>query len=1114
MRTANRGWKIQLAIFWLLSVTGSVPALAGEEESPLVGRWQRIVSEDQSNQDERLTIPEILQFSTNGKLYMETGEEGLLVANYQLQDAGKVRLSAFDGDTIARWEVHGNQLQLQMEDETQPTRFKRKRKLFHYTSLATNSYSQVIQVDRVQLSVEITGKRATTHATYRLRNNHEDDTEAFVQLPVPEDATVVGYALEIGDQMVESVVIPKTLARTTFEEIEDRQVDPAILEMTSTGDFTTEIYPVPAGGTRIIRIDYVQTLTAEKHHRYRYRFPMDKIDNGAELDMDILFPHTRLKPTLKQSPVNRRAWKISRHPEGTRLQAQLNADTSRHSAHKPLILEFALKQENWLSWQAEGKQWLSGELEINPDWLPRDSSTAGTIALLWDTSASMEPGAQSRIDGLIGLLQQISADQTASGHTSSGQPYQQVALIPFAETSEQAVQFPLDEAGLKQLRNSLTTLNYDGATDLMAGIATLDTEQHALALLYSDGKSSYASLDRINAPVPVYPLLSTDHHNLIDLQAVAIGSHGILLDTRVMKSREIAQWVGHTQPRWSLQVNGNVILAENTIFQLDAASQQLKFAVEQAAAEMPTTSVAVIANDDNHSIRQPDIISSPMAKDNYLALALNAMQTRLHPDQQAIQDFAVEHQLVTRYTTALVLENVEDYAIYGIPPPAAIDNADDYKEIRQEIVEDESEAKASYEADLQEFLQEEWQERVQWWQNSMRLSHRELLTALAKNRTCERYNNCKPELASELVSAITAEDIGQLPDGNMEALQRSAGVAYDLEDGAVEEVMVAGIRASVALGEQESTAAINPWRPDAIYLDELEQRLAEGRESVYHHYLSQRHHYAQTPAYFMDVAQLFYRQGWDQQAFKILSNILEQLPDDISMIRMVAYNLLQAERYDAARTLFESAARQDPDEPTSARDLAIVWEKTARKSGKAQHFQQAVDHYIQAILGPWEYDETLRITALGELNHLLDTLPDVEVDASRLPSHFRTTLDTDLRVVASWNSRNADIDLHVLEPSGEIVFYSNRTSAAFGYLPYDDVDGFGPEEYLTRFALPGTYEFMVHYFGGNTVEIFGPVSLTLDLYRNYGRTTETLETTTVRLQSTDETIDIGKITFQ
>lgn len=70
-----------------------------------------------------------------------------------------------------------------------------------------------------------------------------------------------------------------------------------------------------------------------------------------------------------------------------------------------------------------------------------------------------------------------------------------------------------------------------------------------------------------------------------------------------------------------------------------------------------------------------------------------------------------------------------------------------------------------------------------------------------------------------------------------------------------------------------------------------------------------------------------------------------------------------------------------------------------------------------------------------------------------------------LRVVLSWDTDMTDIDLHVVSPDGQHVWYGDRVVANGGALDVDVTTGFGPEIYANPSPLPGVYHVYVNYYG-------------------------------------------------
>ena len=77
--------------------------------------------------------------------------------------------------------------------------------------------------------------------------------------------------------------------------------------------------------------------------------------------------------------------------------------------------------------------------------------------------------------------------------------------------------------------------------------------------------------------------------------------------------------------------------------------------------------------------------------------------------------------------------------------------------------------------------------------------------------------------------------------------------------------------------------------------------------------------------------------------------------------------------------------------------------------------------------------------------------------AQKLPPELLVNLPLDLRVSLAWDTDMTDIDLHVIEPTGEKAYYAHNRTKIGGCVSRDFTRGYGPEEYMLKGAFPGAY---------------------------------------------------------
>ena len=72
-----------------------------------------------------------------------------------------------------------------------------------------------------------------------------------------------------------------------------------------------------------------------------------------------------------------------------------------------------------------------------------------------------------------------------------------------------------------------------------------------------------------------------------------------------------------------------------------------------------------------------------------------------------------------------------------------------------------------------------------------------------------------------------------------------------------------------------------------------------------------------------------------------------------------------------------------------------------------------------------------------------------------------------MKIVLMWDTDGTDVDLHVIEPTGEECYYGNNSTKIGGSLDVDVTQGYGPEVYTLAAPTKGTYEIKVKYYSDN-----------------------------------------------
>jgi uncharacterized protein YfaP (DUF2135 family) len=151
--------------------------------------------------------------------------------------------------------------------------------------------------------------------------------------------------------------------------------------------------------------------------------------------------------------------------------------------------------------------------------------------------------------------------------------------------------------------------------------------------------------------------------------------------------------------------------------------------------------------------------------------------------------------------------------------------------------------------------------------------------------------------------------------------------------------------------------------------------------------------------------------------------------------------------------------------------------------------------------------------ALAEVNRIIPKARRAGVRQILLDPAFITPIELDLRIVIGWDRDMTDLDLHVIEPSGEEAYYSHNKTTIGGLVSFDVTGGYGPEEYLLRKGMDGKYRIAVKYYGANNPSVSNSAVVRVDIFTNYGRSDEKRHTLLRRLEGRGEMIGVGEITL-
>ncbi len=121
------------------------------------------------------------------------------------------------------------------------------------------------------VKVEIRDQIARTTIEESFVNHTGAQLEGVFHFPLPADASISGFGMWIGDELVEADIVEKQRAREIYETILREKRDPGLLEWTGGNIFKARVFPILPYSEKRIKITYTQVLPL-RGHQYRYSY--------------------------------------------------------------------------------------------------------------------------------------------------------------------------------------------------------------------------------------------------------------------------------------------------------------------------------------------------------------------------------------------------------------------------------------------------------------------------------------------------------------------------------------------------------------------------------------------------------------------------------------------------------------------------------------------------------------------------------------------------------------------------------------------------------------------------------------------------------------------------
>lgn len=927
------------------------------------------------------------------------------------------------------------------------------------------------------LSVEVTVIGAIARTTYDMTffNPATSVREGRFQLPLAEGQKCVGFGLEVNGEMRDGVVVEKEKGEIVFEAIVRKGIDPGLLEKTEGNIYKARIYPIPANGSKRIRITTETELTGDSRG-LKYSLPLDTSNSFKRFSVSVKSVSDTRKPISEES---------SESLLFKEFKSAWCADTVFQNYRPKGALQFIIPEnigaKTAITGTKDGSRFFYVRTKIDAKTTPR--SWGDTVTLLWDRSGS------------AGFSQTESVREILKSVLKKENGISVIELVSFSRVAEKPIYFESSPEGVQKLLTQISQIPYDGATTF----AAIDLRKYkgSDAILVSDGLNTLGNDSIETGGISISVITGGVRANHQRLQMISHNSGGSYVNLAQMSSAEGIKFLNSTPIHCMGQkvVGGEIrevysnISPETGVFtmagKLSGNETTITLTFGSSKKSITTITIPLIGSKDDTLMGEN--ISRLWGQKKLENLIVFGESRR-----SEIIELAKKYSLVTDYTSLIVLENVEDYLQYEITPPLSLQ-----AEYFAQLKEIKQMREINKESSLEEILSK-LEERNSWW--NQKFGGKGCFKG--EDERDDRFSSLQREYSAEAVSADGYSEDAYAMDSSPMPLEMSRGFSGGSGGVSNKQAEMSSVGSSNESERYEesrpsTSISIKEWTPNAAYADQIRKAA-----DPFAAYLSAKKEYGASPAFYLDAAHIFNELGKREIAITILSNIAEMDVENHELLRILGYRLIQYGEYNLAESLFRRVAVLRAFEPQSWRDLGLILESTKK-------YQEAAEMLYRVAIGTWDSRfSDINIIALNELNSLLKRYSN-QIDESSFDSRLLKNLPVEIRVVLSWDADNSDIDLWVIDPNGEKCFYSHPRTCIGGYMSDDFTEGYGPEEFILKNPIPGTYTVKANYYGSHQQYLTGDVTLKMSLQRNFGTEMQKTEETMVRLENEREEVEVG-----
>ena len=512
-----------------------------------------------------------------------------------------------------------------------------------------------VQLQTLKIEIKVCGTVARTTWYMTFKNTTSQILEGTLNFPLKDGLSVSRYGIDINGKMREAVPVDRSKGTEVFEAIERRRVDSGLLEKVEGNTFRTRIYPINPNSTRTVLIGYEEELPVTANAVLNYYLPLNLKDTVSDFNLDVSVIQSATKPVFDSSLNENIQFSSSNNLYIAAVHKSNYVPTYSlsFSIPKPQDAAEVMLQE------FENKYYylVNTSLQNNE----REKILPSSVGLLWDASLS---GSNRNRNKELELLDAYFKKLNNAA----------VNLVVFSNTIKSSSQFTMQNGNWDALKKFIEGVQYDGATNF--GNLNLKNINADEFILVSDGHQTLGNRQMQLNSKPVYCINTAAAADYSNLKFIAGKTGGQVIDLQNINTAEALKKLTN-EPFRFLGIKKNEFVKENypSLPVVVTANFSAAGIAEEGVQEIVfqfgygnkvTYEKTVSINTETPLCENFDITKVFAQK------KIAELDIQYNQNKQEIERLGKQFGVITRNTSLIVLETVNDYVQYGIEPPSEL----------------------------------------------------------------------------------------------------------------------------------------------------------------------------------------------------------------------------------------------------------------------------------------------------------------------------------------------------------------------------------------------------------------------------------------------------------